>query len=56
MRVRGKPTQDIYREHFSHVPLRCPLEELDEFIDLSALKRDLDFEPSDRIEIELAQP
>ncbi|MGC4069511.1 MAG: NAD-dependent epimerase/dehydratase family protein [Polyangiaceae bacterium] len=56
MRLRGHTTQDLYREHYSHVPLRCPLEELTELVDLPALKRDFDFEPSDRIEIDVQTP
>jgi hypothetical protein len=56
MRIRGKSAQDLYREYYSHVPLRCPLSELNEFVDLSALKSDLGFEPADRIEIDLAPP
>jgi hypothetical protein len=53
MRLRGLSAQDIYREYFSHVPLRCPLEELTELVDITALARDFDFEPSDRIEIDV---
>ena len=54
MRIVGKSAQDLYREHYSHVPLRCPLSELTELVDLSDLKRDLGFEPTDRIDVNLA--
>ena len=53
MQLHGKTTQDLYREYYSHVPLRCPLEDLAEFVDLSALKDELGFVPEDRIVIDL---
>lgn len=54
MKIIGQSAQALYREHYAHVPLKCPLEELTELVDLSALKQDLGFEPSDRIEVNLA--
>jgi hypothetical protein len=55
MKLRGKSTQELYREYFSHVPLRCPLEELTEFVDNSQLEKDLGWTPSERIEVNLAE-
>jgi nucleoside-diphosphate-sugar epimerase len=49
IQFRGVSAQELYRLHFSHVPLRCPVEDLADFVDLSDLKRDLDWEPKDRI-------
>lgn len=56
IQFRGISVEELRRKYFSHVALRCPVDELSEFVDLSALKRDLDWEPTDRIQIELEGP
>ncbi|HEY5957467.1 MAG TPA: NAD(P)-dependent oxidoreductase [Polyangiaceae bacterium] len=53
IQFRGVSPADLYRQFFSHATLRRPLEELTDFADISDLKRDLDWEPRDRIIVEL---
>jgi NAD dependent epimerase/dehydratase family len=54
MKIVGRSAQEVYHQHYAHVPLKCPISELTELVDWSELKRDFDFEPSDRLEINLA--
>jgi nucleoside-diphosphate-sugar epimerase len=56
IQFRDLSVQELYRRYFAHVPLRCPNEQLVELVDLSDLKRDLAWEPTDRIVVELDQP
>jgi nucleoside-diphosphate-sugar epimerase len=56
IQFRDLSVQNLYRRYFQHVPLRCSYEDLVELVDLSDLKRDLDWEPSDRIVAELDKP
>lgn len=53
IQFRGLSIQELYKRYYAHVPLRCALEELTDFVDLTALKRDFEWEPSDRILVEL---
>jgi nucleoside-diphosphate-sugar epimerase len=56
IQFRGVSVEELRQKYYSHVALRCPVEALTEFVDLSALKRELDWEPTERIEIELDGP
>jgi nucleoside-diphosphate-sugar epimerase len=53
IQFKGASLEDLYRAYYNHVPLRRPIETMTDFVDLSALKRDLDWEPTDRIVTEL---
>jgi nucleoside-diphosphate-sugar epimerase len=53
IQFRGASVADLYRHFFPHTKLRCPLEDLQDFVDLSDLKRDFGWEPKDRIVADL---
>jgi UDP-glucose 4-epimerase len=54
IRFVGKSAADLYREYYAHVPLRCPLSELTELVDTTALKDELGFEATEQIVVNLA--
>lgn len=56
IQFRGVSVEELRQKYYAHVPLRCPVEALTELVDLSALKRELDWEPTERIEIQLEGP
>jgi nucleoside-diphosphate-sugar epimerase len=55
MEFRGITVAELYRRYFSHVPLRRPLEELTDFVDLADLKRDFDWQPKERITVSVEE-
>jgi nucleoside-diphosphate-sugar epimerase len=52
--VRGYPLADVVRENYGHIPLKRPLQELCELVDIDDLERDFDWKPEERLTIELA--
>lgn len=53
IQFRGLGVKELYQKYYAHVPLRCALEELTDFVDLGELRRDFDWQPSDRIVVQL---
>jgi nucleoside-diphosphate-sugar epimerase len=47
--------RELIERHFSHVPLKCPIDDITDLVDGSALKRELDFAPALGASIELAK-
>jgi len=56
IQFRDVSVEDLRKLYYSHVPLRSADKPLREFVDLSALKRELDWEPTERIEVQLDGP
>lgn len=56
IQFRGASVEELRNKYFAHVPLRPGTSELVDFVDLAALKRDLDWEPTERLLVELAKP
>ncbi len=53
MKLRNLSPETLIDERYAGVPLKCPAHELDSLIDLSQLRRDLDWEPKRRLEVTL---
>lgn len=53
LEVEGYSLAQLVEEHYSHVPLRVPLERLTSFADISDVTADLAWEPKDAIRVTL---
>jgi nucleoside-diphosphate-sugar epimerase len=51
--VRDYPVAEQIREHYAHVPLRRPIQEIASLVDLSALANELGWEPQTHLSVEL---
>jgi len=49
----NRPVADLIRQHYAHVPLHRPIEQVDGLVDLSAVTREVGWTPQHRLALEV---